>query len=220
MKPTAMKTTASAQPRLTCRLARAWSAWREDDATRPAPGLAARHAAACPDCAQHFAALSALENELRQEARALAAQAEPALPLGLEDRIFAAVRPIVREQARTRRAPAWTRWLPVALGTAAALAVAAVMWNGTPGHSTSLADDIAFTQQDLQQLTASIESFSQKVLSAPATNTAATSQPDALSAELKALRADGQAALRFLERSFLPSSLTGGGQSDATEING
>ncbi len=220
MNQPAMKTTAPAQPRLTCRLARAWSAWREDDATRPAPGLAARHAAGCPDCARHFAALSALENELRQEARAFAGGAEPELPLGLEDRIFAAVRPVLREQAQVRRAPAWQRWLPVALGTAAALAVTAALWNGAPGKSTIPSDDIAFTQQDLQQLSASIESFSQKVLSAPAANTAATAQPDALSAELEALRSDGRAALRFLERSFLPSNVSLGGQSDATEING
>ncbi len=219
MNHTAMKTTATAQPRLTCRIARAWSAWREDDTTRPAPGLAARHAADCPDCAQHFAALSALENALRQEARtaALAAQAQE-VPLGLEDRIWGAVRPIVREPARVRRAAAWRRWVPALGAVAGALAVAAVLWN-EPNRVAS-GEDITFTQDDLRQLTASIETLSQKVLNAPTVESVAARQPDALTAELNALRSDGRAALRFLERSFLPSDMQLGTTDAPTEVSG
>ncbi|WP_221032631.1 hypothetical protein [Actomonas aquatica] len=206
---------------LSCRLVRAWSAWREDDAPVPASGWAARHVERCPDCAQHFTALRELETGLRREAREqAAAMAEVEVPLGMEDRIFAAVRPIVREQARVRRAPAWQRRLPAILGAAAAVALATVLWTGigssdTPDQNVAAAD-VEFSPEDMQQLTASVASFKDRVFSAP-TTVPAEAPKDGLSAELQALRSDTSAALRFLERSFLPSDVSLSGRNAATE---
>lgn len=219
-RPMSQTTTTNAQPPLACRVARAWSAWRETDAATatPAPGAASRHVAGCPDCAQHFAALVALETGLRQEARAIAAQ-EIELPLGMEDRIWSAVRPVVRE----RRVSPLRRWLPTALGAAAAVALTAVVWTRVGGDEmTPIASNpttVEFGSDDLQQLAASIETFSQKVLAAPAVVQVAAQQPSSLDSELRALRSDATGALRFLERSFLPSTVRLS-RSDATEIRG
>ena len=213
----------NAQPPLACRVARAWSAWRETDAATatPAPGPAAKHVAGCPDCAQHFAALVALETGLGQEARALASQ-EIELPLGMEDRIWSAVRPVVRE----RRVSPVRRWLPTALGAAAAIALTAVVWTrvGSDDAVTPIAQGnataVEFGANDLQQLAASIETLSQKVLNAPAIAQVAAQQPGSLDSELQALRSDATGALRFLERSFLPSTMRPTSNDESAELSG
>ena len=211
---------ANAQPRLACRVARAWSAWRETDAATaaPAPGAAARHVAGCADCARHFAALVALEKGLRAEARVLAAQ-EPALPLGMEDRIWAAVRPVLREQ----RVNPLRRWLPTALGAAAAIALTTAVWTHVDSNEVTPIASAAATEfgaEDLQQLAASIETLSQKVLAAPAVVQVAAQQPGSLDSELRALRSDATGALRFLERSFLPSTMRLTSNGESAELSG
>lgn len=219
MKSSIPPTNPSAQPRLTCRIARAWSAWREDDHTRPAPGWAAHHAAQCPDCAQHFAAIGQLENALRTEARAVAAQtAEVEVPLGMEDRIFAAVRPIVATPVRRRSA--LSRWAPALLGTAAAVALTTMVWLriGDGSESMVAANDADFSPQDLQQLSESIETFSEKLLVASAHRQAAPAEANGLTQELQALRSDSRAVLTFFKRSFLPSDMQSPVAGDAEEI--
>ncbi len=219
MKPSVPSSNPSAQPRLTCRIARAWSAWREDDHTRPAPGWAAQHTADCPDCVQHFAAIGQLENALRTEARAVAAQtAELEVPLGMEDRIFAAVRPIVATPVRRRSA--LSRWAPSLLGAAAAVALTTVVWLriGDGTEPLVAAHDTEFSPQDLQQLSASIETFSQKLLVASANRQAAPAEPNGLTQELQALRSDSRAVLTFFKRSFLPSDLRSPVAGDAEEV--
>lgn len=196
------------RPGLVCRVVRFTQSWHEED-SEPR-GMAGRHAENCADCADYFARAQHLERALVAENRD-AAPAE--IPAGLEDRIWAAVRPEVvarREPAK----PAWRAdWRPI-LGGAIAAALVVAVWlgqdptvdrDGVSGQTVVTADALEFNEADMQQLVATVESFSTDLLTASTRNDQTPAQPNVLEQELEALGSDARGALRFLGQNFLPS---------------
>jgi hypothetical protein len=153
-----------------------------------------------------------LQDGLRHEAQiAAAAVHESETPVGLEDRIWAAVRPEVVARTPQTRPSLVRSWFRLEFGALAALAVAAVVWFGMGRVSSPMVDDVPaptvaeFNQADLQELAASLASLPQRVLAPSSDTTVAAGSPGALEAELSALGSDTRAVWEFLERSFLPS---------------
>ncbi|MCF3650138.1 hypothetical protein [Synoicihabitans lomoniglobus] len=201
-------------PSFVCRSVRWWSARQDADAGGAAPtaGWTSRHVANCPDCLNYFSAVSQLQTGLRQEAQDLATAVDEAdIPLGLEDRIWAAVKPEVVPRAPRVRRSLVSQWLKLEVGALAAIAVAAVVWFGWGRVSPSAPVQVPapvvadFDQADLQELAASLASLPQRVLAPSAEATVAAGSTGALETELSALGSDTRAVWEFLERSFLPS---------------
>lgn len=214
----------SSSPRLVCRSVRWWSAQHERDTAGPAPGLATRHTAGCPDCANYFAAARTLDATLRHEAQAMASVAtQTPVPAGLEDRIWAAVRPeFPAHHQQHRRARFGRGWLRLEVGALAALALAGIVWfsvppdSGTPAGQTLTNATPEFGERDLQALAANLKNLSERFLAPPAAASNTPPRAGSLESEWLALNSDTRAALRFLERSFLPSA-TSTTEPDATD---
>ncbi|MDB4384664.1 hypothetical protein N9023_05835 [Opitutaceae bacterium] len=186
------------RPRLVCRLAR-----RGNRAEKSAqPNWRDRHVDSCADCAGYFNAAEAMEAELRESAPSSPAS----VPAGLEDRIWAAVE---ADQATAREAtpsqarmPGWRNGFTLA---GVALVAAIFVWSSNSSGPDKMAvAHTDFSEQDMQVLVAQIGDFSAKWLS-PQSEVTGGLETSPLAAELDALEADASAALRFLERSFLPT---------------
>ena len=187
----------STSPRLICRLVRS----RHQDAPGDS-GWAGRHLDACPDCAAHYAAAAALEQELRETAPSGGVE----LPGGLEDRIWAAVQVDQSSRRASQARPA--KWIRPALGLGAAGVLAAIALVGWPHLSVNpegpVIADGDFDERDIRILVEQIEDYSAEwlVRSEGAKETAPTNP---LTEELNALEADASSAVRFLQKSFFPT---------------
>lgn len=188
----------SSRPRFVCRVVR----WRH-----PEPGAndswASRHRAGCADCAAHFAGHQTLEHELRNSAP----RSSEAVPAGLEDRIWAAVKSdqsALRQSSQSRSIlTGWRTGLALA---SFAVVAAFLVWSQSPTQSTDTAMVRAdFDEKDMRELVTKIGDLSAEWLVVAETDvTVQTTGP--LSEELNALEADASAALQFLQRSFMPTS--------------
>ena len=200
----------SPRPRVFCRLVRFWRAHRGSDAGS-IRGAGARHVAQCPDCQCYYAAERKLDEALQAEA---ATMTSADIPLGLEDRIWAAVKPEVESRPGASDQPNWRGCLLAGSTALAAAAVAMVIWLGPADDSSGFtselpgADIAEFDAGDLQALVTDLEAYSQRLLTVEVRPT--TETPGALEQELTALADDTRAAWRFLERSFLPTPRSAG----------
>jgi len=208
--PSAFSNPANERPKLVCRVMRWAHAGQDDDGT--SEGMAGRHAENCQACADYFARIQSLEQTLveeRVETNAID------IPAGLEDRIWAAVRPEV-EAYREPAKPWWRAdWRP-GLGGAVAAALVFVVWsnqdskineNATPGGETvATGAPLEFNEADMRALVATVETFSTELLTASARETDVTAKPTVMQQELQALGSDARGALRFLGQNFLPKA--------------
>lgn len=160
-----------------------------------------RHIDACAECAAFFDATEAMEAELRE----FAPIAPPVVPDGLEDRIWTAVKDDQATMPRPARSQAgiggWRAGFVLA-----GVALIAVFWGWSSNSSdpdTSVIADAEFSEQDMQELVAQIGDLSAQWLGA-GPNEELEGDTSPLAQEMDALESDASAALRFLERSFLP----------------
>jgi hypothetical protein len=203
----------SERPRLICRTIRVLHS-RQNDLSTDA-GIVGRHRVSCAVCAEYFARASALESSLSREARA---EIPAEIPAGLEDRIWAAVRPEVGARSAPARSGWSAGWRPVAMGALAVLALGVVWLAQRPtsslgDESVVLAETVEFDEADMRGLIATIETHSTEWLTATVRAEASVRKPSVLEQELDALGSDARGALRFLERNFVPSTLRGRGET-------
>ncbi len=186
------------RPRLICRLVRRWH-----DPDNPAFAWMSRHASECGDCSKYFARLNDLHTELRESSPTAPAD----VPAGLEDRIWAAVQADQSSRQSTATQSSrrgWSRWSLVPVGLAAVLAL--VVWNQPGELSVSESEPVAveFSESDMQQLVTSLGEVTAEWW-IPSRDEESAPAPNPLAEEWTALENDATSALRFLERSFLPT---------------
>lgn len=183
--------------RLICRLA------RMGERTDPGktPSWRDRHIDACAECAAFFDATEAMEAELRN----FAPTAPTVVPDGLEDRIWAAVKDDQTTGIRpARRQSGVGGGRPGFVLAGVALVAGFFVWSSTSsGPDSPEITQADFSQQDMQVLVTQIGNLSAEWFGAQS-NTQVDLQASRLAEELNALESDASAALRFLERSFLP----------------
>ncbi len=200
----------NAPRRLVCRLMRWIDAWQGDD-TAPR-GRVYRHGENCAACAAYFARSHGLEQRLQEESRATA---PGEIPAGLEDRIWAAVRPEIDARREPVNSKGWADWRPLGMGAIAAALVLAVWWGGrdsgggegTPDGAMAAADRLEFNEADMRELVATVEQFSTEWLAVSARESEHALQASVLDQELQALGSDARGAWRFLEQNFLPRAV-------------
>ena len=165
------------------------------------PNWRDRHMDSCSECAAFFDAAEAITAELRESA-----PSNPgSIPEGLEGRIWAAVEADQStEHGATPKRVGVGGWRT---GFAlAGIAFIAVFFAWSPNSSDPDSAAIAhsdFSEEDMKVLVAQIGDFSSTWLgTSPSEDDGLKTSP--LAEELDALEADASAALRFLERSFLP----------------
>jgi hypothetical protein len=164
------------------------------------------HVASCPACQEYFAANAELDQQLTMQAR----HRPEAVPAGLDDRIFQALQPTLR-QNRRRRAP--RTWLAVGLAGVTAV-VALVMVQSRPA-APAAGPAVASVEQPLAPENSAtpepvlVDQWSDRLWGALAADASETAPENPLRRELAAVQADTRSALRFLARNFLPESSLG-----------
>lgn len=206
-----MNSHAFSRTRLTCRLVRIWSS---SDA--PTSGWGARHVAGCPDCQNYFAAAGELDLQLMQQAR----RATPAMPAGLEQRLFAAIEPTL---AHRRSRPVRPRGLVFAASGAVAVAAMVLgVWQlrgPQPVGDTEVVQQQGNGAEAVEPDARALAIFSRlpdNLWSAVGPRAETLTEDNPLQRELAAMQADTRSALRFLAKNFLPTESTLFGADEET----
>lgn len=212
--PASSSPSTSPRPRLLCRLVRRAAGGREGAVPADGSDWMARHTANCPACAAYFVRGQELDAALRKDA----VNTPVAIPAGLEDRIWAAVRPEVaaRREPPVRARPWTASWTMPAFAAMAVVAVGA-LWLNRDGLNPSpietgpiMANRVTadFTENDLRELAAKIGTTAKTLLVPPASTgaeQAVVADAGSLEQEWKALGQDTASAWKFLAANFIPT---------------
>ena len=197
----------STHPRFTCRLMRVGAALFGRGDGRALPPIVRSHVAGCGDCQSYFAALESLDRRLIRSAQ----RPTPPVPVGLEERLFAAVEATLRSpngKRVTRRSYGWAAAAAAAVGVA--LLVAVLRAPSSSERDISSGEVTAMNaQQDAAAALAALESMGERLRGALAPAAATLAQPNPLREELAAVQADTHSAWRVLATSFLPTASGG-----------
>ncbi|HEX2100208.1 MAG TPA: hypothetical protein VHF69_06085 [Candidatus Synoicihabitans sp.] len=199
----------STHPRFTCRLMRTGAALFGRGDGRGLPPIVRSHVAGCGDCQSYFTALESLDRQLIRSAQ----RPTPPVPIGLEERLFAAVEPTLRSANRKRGTRRSYGWAAAAVGAVGVVLLVAVLRapSSREGDLTSGEVSAMDAQQDAAAALAALETVGERLRGAFAPAASTLAQPNPLRAELAAVQADTRSAWRFLATSFLPT-VSGGDQ--------
>lgn len=197
------------RPKLVCRVMRMAHSWQSDGSDPQ--GAVERHGNNCEACAEYFSRSAALEQTL---VKAIQGEAPLEIPAGMEDRIWAAVRPEVVARGEPVKGRWFANWKPVVGGLVAAALVVAVWLGRVPGSNSegisgsvvAVAEPLDFDEADIQELVASLGAFSTELLTASTREAEVATRRGGLEQELDALGSDARGVLHFLGQNFLPNS--------------
>jgi predicted anti-sigma-YlaC factor YlaD len=184
-----MKTEMMERPGLICHMVRGWAA--------VSGNVARGHVAHCACCRNFFAAGDGVEQALRRTA----SQQRIAAPVGMEQRIFAAVR-AAEKPARRSAAPSIGFW---SLTGVAAAVVAAFIFIPGGLRDRSEKTDTVVDSTDAASTLAALKAAPGSLWAKLEPSAAEAMHTALLQTEADALASDARSAIHFLALNFLPA---------------